>query len=105
MPVLTALLAVSLLLEPPPALPVPLVAPPAMMHRHALPVTQDLVSTPALAFNVLPTLSQLAELMYAPIVPLRHSPSLEPPLALPALVDARAALTLAPVRPVTPDLA
>ena len=105
MPVLTALLAVSLLLEPPPVLPVPLVAPPAMMHQHALRVTQDLVSTLALAFNVLPTLSQLVELTYVLIVPLHNSLSLELPLVLPALVDARAALTLTPVRPATPDLA
>ena len=105
MPVLTALLAVSLLLEPPPVLPVLLAAPPAMMHQHALRVTQDLASTPALAFNVLPTLSQLAESMYVLIVPLINSQSLEPPLALPALVGVRAAPTLPPVRPATPDLA
>ena len=89
----TAQMGLSHLLEPPPVLPVPLIALPAMMHQHALRVTQELVSIPALAPNVLPTLSQLAELMDVLIAPLHNSPSLDLPLVLPALMGALIALT------------
>ena len=89
----TAQMGLSLLLEPPPVLPVPLIAPPVMTDQHALHVTQELVSTLALAPNVLPTPSQLAELVDVPIALLHNSLSPEPPLALPALMGAPIALT------------
>ena len=89
----TAQMGLSLLLEPPPVPPVLLTAPPVMMDQHALHVTQELVSAPALAINVLPTLSQPVELVDVLIAPLLNSPSPEPPPALPALMGALIALT------------